>query len=176
LEIGVREDLLVARACAGDEDAFARLYELSVGRVHALCLRMARDRVRAQELTQDVFVRVWERLTAFRGESAFSSWVYRIAVNVVIDTQRKERRELAQLGEGDDAIAEVHAVSGDPVAWLDVESGLRELPEGARLMLLLYAVDGYRYDEVAALTGTAVGTVKAQIHRARRLLAAHLER
>jgi RNA polymerase sigma-70 factor (ECF subfamily) len=166
----------VAWARAGDEGAFARLYAGHVGRVYALCLRMARDPARAQELTQDVFVRVWERLPAFRGESAFSSWVHRITVNVVIDAQRKKGRELAQLGEGDAAIAGVHAVTADPVALLDVEGSLSRLPEGARLMLILYAVEGYRYDEVAEMTGTAVGTVKAQIHRARRLLATHLER
>ena len=144
--------------------------------MYALCLRMARDPARARELTQDVFVRVWERLPAFRGESAFSSWVHRITVNVVIDAQRKKGRELAHLGEGDAAIAGVHAVTADPVALLDVEGSLGTLPEGARLMLILYAVEGYRYDEVAEMTGTAVGTVKAQIHRARRLLASHLER
>src|SRR6185436_892873 len=99
-------------------------YQRLVGRVFALCLRMAKDRVRAGELTQDVFVRVWERLTLFRGESAFASWVYRIAVNVVIDAQRKEGRELAQLSEGDDDVAEIHAVTGDPVALLDVEGSL----------------------------------------------------
>jgi RNA polymerase sigma-70 factor (ECF subfamily) len=174
--VEVREEILVARACAGDEQAFARLYQMLVGRVFALCVRMVGDRIRAGELTQDVFVRVWERLAAFRGESAFSSWVYRIAVNVVIDARRKEGRELAQLAEGEDVIAMTRAPARDPTALLDVERRLAGLPEGARLMLLLYAVEGYRYDEVAELTGTAVGTVKAQIHRARRLLAAQLER
>lgn len=165
----------VRRAQAGDESAFEALYREHVGRVYAICLRMSGDARRAEELTQDAFVRAWERLGSFRGESAFSSWLYRIAVNVVLGTRRAEGRRahrheiaagLATAAEREEA----GAVERSPGTRLDLERAIAELPPGARTIFVLHDVEGYRHEEIARLTGLAPGTSKAQLHRARRLL------
>lgn len=159
----------VRRAQAGDESAFEALYREHVGRVYAICLRMSADARRAEELTQDAFVRAWERLGSFRGESAFSSWLYRIAVNVVLGAWRAEKRRVRR----QDAAAQREgspAGQRNPGTRLDLERAIAELPPGARRIFVLHDVEGYRHDEIARLTGLAPGTSKAQLHRARRLL------
>jgi RNA polymerase sigma-70 factor (ECF subfamily) len=128
--------------------------------------------VRARELTQDVFVRVWEKLPSFRGESAFSSWLYRLAVNVVFGDQRagsrRSRRVLAIDELGSEAEAE--AAGAPPGLTLDLERAIAALPPGARSVFLLHDVEGYEHGEIAELTGIAPGTSKAHLFRARRLL------
>ena len=165
----------VRRAQAGDESAFEALYREHVGRVYAICLRMSADARRAEELTQDAFVRAWERLGSFRGESAFSSWLYRIAVNVVLGARRAEgrrahrQRAAAELSAATER--EGHAAAErNPGTRLDLERAIAELPPGARTIFVLHDVEGYRHEEIARLTGLAPGTSKAQLHRARRLL------
>jgi RNA polymerase sigma-70 factor (ECF subfamily) len=167
----------VGRAQQGDHDAFEQLYRLHAGRVYALCLRMAGDAVEARRLTQDVFVRAWERLSSFRGESAFSSWLHRLAVNVVLADRRAAGRRLRRVVTSSDAPAHDGATGGD---WtperLDLEEAIAALPPGARAVFVLYDIEGYGHEEIAAMTGIAVGTSKAQLHRARRLLREALER
>lgn len=159
-------DELVRRARDGDGVAFDRLYERHVGRVYATCLRLTADRREAEELTQDVFVRVWRNLESFRGRSRFSTWLYRVAVNVVLDARRKRKRMHDRTTE----LKEVDLpVPGDrePVNRMALERAIARLPERARTAIVLYAIEGYRYAEVAELMDIAVGTVKAHIHRAR---------
>lgn len=159
------------RAQAGDGQAFDALYESNVGRVYALCLRMSGDRRSAEELTQDVFVRAWRRIGTFRGASAFSTWLHRVAVNVVLDDRKRRRRRPAELThEGDDELATVSGATTDPAIRLDLERALATLPERSRMALVLHAVEGYRYEEVAELMEISVGTVKSHIHRGRALL------
>lgn len=159
-------DELVRRARDGDGVAFDRLYERHVDRVHATCLRLTADRREAEELTQDVFVRVWRNLESFRGESRFSTWLYRVAVNVVLDARRKR-------GRMHDRTTELKGVGlpipGDPEPEnrVALERAIARLPERARTAIVLYAIEGYRYEEVAELMDVAVGTVKSHIHRAR---------
>lgn len=166
-----------ARAREGDEAAFRDLYRAHVGRVYALCLRYCGDRTEAEELTQDVFVRAWEKLASFRGESAFGTWLHRLAVNVVLMArrtgQRRERRVAAV--ENPEALERPR---GDPPAGLslDLERAIARLPEGAREVFLLYDVEGYGHAEIAGLLGIAEGTSKAQLFRARRLLRGWLTR
>jgi RNA polymerase sigma-70 factor (ECF subfamily) len=161
----------------GDQDAFAQLYRLHAGRVYALCLRMAGDAVEARRLTQDVFVRAWERLNSFRGESAFSSWLHRLAVNVVLADRRAAGRRLRRVVTATDAPAHDGAArQGWSPEQLDLEQAIAALPPGARAVFVLYDIEGYDHEEIAALTGIAVGTSKAQLHRARRLLREALER
>lgn len=152
------------------------LYRENVGRVHALCLRMARDRAEADELTQETFVRVWERLGSFRGDSAFTTWLHRVTVNVVIAGLRSRGRwrERFAAAEVEDFGAAVPAFSagGD----LDLERAIARLSPQARLVFLLHDVEGYQHGEIAELTGLAVGTSKAHLHRARRLLREDLSR
>ena len=138
---------------------------------------MSADARRAEELTQDVFVRAWERLGSFRGESAFSSWLYRLAVNVVLGERRSERRRTKRVLATDEvATHAVAAPRANPAARMDLERAIAGLPAGARAIFVLYEIEGYRHEEIAELTGLAPGTSKAQLHRARRLLREALER
>ena len=169
-------ELVVRRAQAGDQEAFGDLYRAHAGRVYALCLRLEADAARAEELTQDVFVRAWERLASYRGESAFGTWLYRLAVNVVLGDRRSAWRRTKRV-----------MVTGDPAAFegateapqgrnLDLEQAIAALPPGARTVFVLHDVEGYTHDEIASLSGIAEGTSKAQLFRARRLLREALSR
>lgn len=164
------------RARVGDRAAFEDLYRAHVGRVYALCLRMAADEVRAEELTQDVFIRTWQRLESFRGEAAFSSWLYRLTVNVVLGALRAERRRTTRVKAVGDLTA-LAPVSNDPVAGraIDLERAMARLPDGARTVFVLHDVEGFKHQEIARVLGIAPGTAKAQLHRARKLLQEALE-
>ena len=168
---------LVRLAAAGDARAFEHLYRRHAGRVYGLCVRLVDgDRSKAEQYTQDAFVRAWEKLASFRGEAQFSTWLHRLTVNLVLGEHRLLRRwvsfdDHAAAAEGEDG----EAVLGDHPQQrvgerIDVERALAKLPKGARAVLLLHDVEGYRHDEIAALTGIAVGTSKAQLHRARKLM------
>jgi RNA polymerase sigma-70 factor, ECF subfamily len=169
---------LIHRAQQGDQAAFEALYHQHVGRVYAVCLRLTGDRGRAEELTQDAFVRAWERLGSFRGDSAFSSWLYRVAVNVVYlslrAAGRRTRRVVAVADPG--ALERAPDDTGGPGTALDLEGAVARLPPGAREVFVLHDVEGYRHEEIAQLAGIAVGTSKAQLFRARRLLREALNR
>ena len=166
---------LVRLARQGDADAFRALYEAHVGRVFALCLRLAGERGQAEELTQDVFVRVWRQLDSFRGESAFGTWLHRVAVNEVLGRFRaRGRRSRHETAEDLDQYDPPAARGGPPP--IDLEAAIARLPPGARQVFVLYDVEGFRHEEIATLTGIAIGTSKAQLHRARRLLRESLDR
>lgn len=165
---------LVRRAREGDKSAFEELYRINAGRIYALCLRMAADPVRAEELTQDVFVRAWEKLSTFRGDAAVSSWLHRIAVNTLLQQRRGEERRAARRQAA--APTSDGAAPRDTAAAVDLERAIAALPPGARSAFVLYDVEGYKYEEIAGMTGLAVGTLKSQVHRARRLLREALER
>jgi RNA polymerase sigma-70 factor (ECF subfamily) len=166
----------VRRAQGGDQTAFRALYEAHAGRVYALCLRLAASTVEAEELTQDVFVRAWQRLETFRGESAFSTWLHRLAVNEVLQARRAAGRRAARVTlPGDDGLLARTATASPAREW-DLEQAIAGLPEGAREVFVLYDLEGYSHEEIAHLTGVAVGTSKAQLHRARRLLRERIDR
>jgi RNA polymerase sigma-70 factor (ECF subfamily) len=167
----------VRRAQSGDEAAFEALYRAHAGRVFALCLRLSGDRARAGELVQDVFVHCWERLGSFRGESAFGSWLYRLAVNLVWMANRGDRRREARVLPVEDP-EPLERARDAPAAGLsvDLERAIATLPEGAREVFVLFDIEGYGHEEIARMTGIAVGTSKAQLFRARRLLRERLER
>ena len=166
------------RAAAGDRDAFARLYEVHAPRVFALCVRMTADRALAEELTQDAFVRAWEKLPQFRGESSFGTWLHRLTVNVVLNRRESDGRRRRHHAADDDgavldaAPARPH-VPGDR---MDLEQAIAALPPGARRVFVLYDVQGYQHDEIARLLGITTGGSKAQLHRARLLLREALQR
>lgn len=185
------ERALALRASSGDESAFEELYRGHSARVYALCLRMCGSRQRAAELTQDVFVHLWERLGSWRGESALSSWIHRVTVNLVLSNVRSETRR--QKHEVTDTISDsgretspdsrlqTQGASGSvrPASVheaIDLERAIAALPAGARTVFVLHDVEGYQHDEIAKMTGTAEGTCRAQLHRARKLLMEALER
>ena len=167
----VSTETLVERAKAGDTQAFEAIYRRLVGRIYALCMRMSRDPQRAEELTQDVFVRAWERMGSFRGDSKFTTWLHRLAVNVVLQAGRtRGRRESREHLVADPADYLAKVTREMPGTRVDIERAIAALPEGARTVLVLRDIEGYKYDEIAKMQGVALGTVKAQIHRARRMM------
>jgi RNA polymerase sigma-70 factor, ECF subfamily len=168
--VSLAEWRLLRRAQAGEVVAFAELYRTNVGRIHALCLRLTGRRDEAEDATQEAFVRAWRGLTSFRGDSAFSTWLFRIAVNVVLATRRsRARQRLADLST-DELADQVPQTRGCPALAADLETAIRALPAGARTAFVLHEIEGYSHQEAASLTGLATGTLKAQLHRARRLL------
>jgi len=179
------ERALVDRARGGDVAAFESLYRANVGRVYALALRLTADTRDATELTQDVFVHAWRRLATFRGDAAFATWLHRITVNSLFMRVRGDRRRMARIhSEGDDPLNEErpapsndsHARAVDVEQAVDLERAIAALPPGARRVFVLYDILGYRHDEIAQLTGLAEGTLRAQLHRARKLLMEALDR
>jgi len=167
---------LVQRAQQGDVRAFEQLYREQVGRVFAVCLRMVGNSQRAEELTQDAFVRVWEMIGSFRGESAFSSWLHRVAVNVVLVDIRSAKRYQSRVESTDDL--EQHDQQDGQrfhAERLDLEQAIAGLPPQARAIFVLHDIEGFKHEEIAEQMGLAVGTTKAQLHRARRLLREVLE-
>jgi len=161
----------VELAKQGDVRAFERLYRNNLGRVYGLCLRMVANRSLAEDLAQAVFIRAWEKLATFRGESAFSSWLHRLAVNVVLSEQRSRRRRESRIVAVEDPVVHEKPRPLAPVgAGVDLEKAIAGLPEGARRIFVLHDVEGHSHKEIAAMTGLAVGTSKAHLHRARRLL------
>lgn len=168
---------LARHAQRGDVDAFERLYRAHAARVRALCLRLCADEQRAQESAQDAWVRAWERLSTWRGDSAFGTWMHRLTVNVVLESFRSERRRLARVTlAGDEDEPDAAVLARDAGTAIDLERAIARLPRGARTVFVLHDVEGYQHNEIAAMTGLAEGTLRAQLCRARRLLMEMLDR
>ena len=161
---------LVRRVQRGDLDAFEPLYRRHAARTYALCLRLTGDRMDAAERVQDVFVRVWERIKSFRGDSAFASWLHRLTVNVVLQDLRSARRREARVMLDDTTVAETPPVRSDE--RIDLDAALLRLPPGARVVFVLHDIEGYSHDEIAGLLGRAAGTVRSQLWKARQMLMA----
>jgi RNA polymerase sigma-70 factor (ECF subfamily) len=162
----------IARAREGDMAAFERLYRAHVGRVHGLCLRMTGNPDTAEDLTQETFVSAWRSLSTFEGRSGFGTWLHRIAVNAVMARGRSPqgRGEVSlTLDDGEEREFEARD-DLDAATPIDLERAIATLPPGARDVMVLYGVYGYSHEEAADMLGVAVGTCKAQLHRARRLL------
>jgi RNA polymerase sigma-70 factor (ECF subfamily) len=167
----------VRRAQTGDVTAFETLYREQSGRIFALCLRLkGGDRADATELMQDVFVRAWRRLGTFRGDSAFSSWLHRLAVNTMLENARSEKRRTARvLSMEDTSVLPGAARTSGVDLRMEMEEAVASLPKGARIAFVLHDVEGYQHQEIAERLSVSIGTVKAQLHRARRLLRDRLE-
>jgi RNA polymerase sigma-70 factor (ECF subfamily) len=163
----------VARAAHGDVRAFERLYRTHLPRVHSLVRRMAGGRD-TDELTQDVFVRVWQKLGTFRGDSSFTTWLHRLAVNVVIERFRTDTVRRQRLHDGEEIFDRLSGPSQSRDLPMDFEAALEKLPDGAREIFVLHDVEGYKHHEIGSLLGISPGTSKAQLHRARMMLRRHL--
>jgi RNA polymerase sigma-70 factor (ECF subfamily) len=163
-----------ALAASGDAHAFERLYRAHVGRVLSLVRRMLNDED-ADEVTQDVFVRAWQKLGTYRGEAAFGTWLHRLAVNVILGRRQVLGQRRDRFFPDDTALATVSAGRSAPELSLDFETAVARLPDGARQVFVLHDVEGYRHEEIANLLGLAVGTSKSQLHRARMALRRHLD-
>ena len=170
------EHRLVDAASRGSHEAFERLYRLHSGKVYGLCLRMTGHRETAEDCVQEAFVQAWRNLPRFQARSSFGTWMHRIAVNAVLAQARRRSERLGALESVEDELADTLAdgEAGDTGAGLDVEAAIASLPPGARHVLVLAGVYGYSHEETAAMLGVAVGTCKAQLHRARQLLGQRL--
>ncbi len=164
----------VARAAAGDVQAFEQLYRTHLPRVHSLVRRMTGGRD-ADELTQDVFVRLWQKLGTFRGDASFTTWLHRLAVNVVIERFRTETARRRRLHDGEQIFETLTGPSQSRDWRMDFESAIETLPDGAREIFVMHDVQGYKHHEIGTLLGISPGTSKAQLHRARMMLRRQLK-
>jgi RNA polymerase sigma-70 factor, ECF subfamily len=170
------ERRLVTEAAGGSSAAFEALYRRHSAHIYGLCLRMTGQHHAAEDCVQEAFVQAWRNLPRFETRSAFGTWLHRIAVNTVL---QQARRRSEQLGTADSVEREVADVlpdrtAADPGRARDIEAAIASLPPGARHVLVLAGIYGYSHEECAAMLGIAVGTCKAQLHRARTLLGARL--
>lgn len=159
-------DAVVARAMRGDRQAFRKIYQDHIGRVYAICWRLLGDRQRAEDAAQEIFIKVWEHLPRFKGDSSFMTWLRSIATRTAIDHWRREQK--LQLVDHDEA--DMGSVSTMDAENRDLELAIQQLPSQARAVFILFALEGYQHNEIAELLGIAEGSSKAQYHRARILL------
>jgi RNA polymerase sigma factor (sigma-70 family) len=170
------EDYALVRAAGGgDRRAFEALYRRHSRRVYAVLWRLCGHEARAEDLLQDAFVRAWQALPGFRFESAFSTWLHRLAVNTALMEMRS--RSGGEALETDDTALETHAVADSAARTalgMDLERAVATLPPRARAVLVLHDIEGWKHEEIANELGMAVGSSKAQLHRARGLLRTRL--
>jgi RNA polymerase sigma-70 factor (ECF subfamily) len=171
IETGIDSD--VALAARGDSSAFERLYRTHVARIHSLTRRMLGNH-EADEVTQDIFVRTWQKLGQFRGESAFTTWLHRLAVNVVIERRRSFAIQRERVVDDPAALDLVTVGPARADLTVDFEMAIEQLPPGAREILVLHDVEGYKHREIATMLDITTGTSKRQLHRARMLMRKHL--
>lgn len=165
----------VRLAAAGDQAAFERLYHAHVARVHGLARRMLGGDD-ADEATQDVFVRAWQKLGTFRGESAFGTWLHRLAINVMLALRATRARRRERMVEGEGLLERAPSHRGGLELHMDFETAIGRLPQGAREVFVLHDVEGFKHREIAEMLGVTEGTSKAQLHRARMALRRYVER
>jgi RNA polymerase sigma-70 factor (ECF subfamily) len=167
---------IVRRAISGDSEAFLSLYQQNLPRIYAVCLRIVADKEKAEEITQQAVIRTWETLDSYRGESPLSAWIHRIAVNVSLDYLRS-RHQLNKRVQFTDNLETYD--NPDPSSsceiQLDIEQAISTLPPQARAVVILHDIEGYSHREISSLLGIAIGTSKAHLHSARRLLKEGLE-
>jgi len=167
---GVNDTDDVRAAAAGDRQAFQRLYHLHVGRVHGAVYRLAGyDHARAEDLTQDAFIRAWQKLPGFRHESAFGTWLYRLAVNVALMDIRARGADPVSMLD-DDHLPDAGEIPFCAAEREELQRAISRLPPRARAVLVLHDIEGWRHEDIGNELGMALGTSKAQLHRARGLL------
>ncbi len=162
-------------AASGDASAFERLYRIHAARIHSLARRMT-SAEHADELTQDVFVRAWEKLSTYRGEAAFGTWLYRLAVNLILGQRAKISRIRERFQGGEKMLEAMHSRPETVELAVDFESAIERLPDGARQVFVLHDVEGFKHKEIGEMLGVTAGTSKAQLHRARMALRQYVER
>ena len=167
------EQAWIAQAKQGSQSAFYRLYEKHHKSIYALCWRMLADKDSAEDVCQEVFVVLWQKINNFRGESKFSTWLHSVATNVVLGHLRKNKNWLQRvfsIEEQGQNVVEASVRLTDDSTLMMLDRHIARLPERARLVFVLFAVEGYRHEEIAKMLKMAVGSSKSQYHRARNLL------
>ena len=169
------EATLIERAKQGDAEAFEALYNLHKRRVYSLCLRMTANTAAAEDLTQEAFLQLFRKIGTFRGESAFSTWLHRMAVNVVLMQLRKKNLPVVPLDEtmeGEEEVPRKEPGADDPrlagsIDRMQLQRSIADLPPGYRMIFLLHDVEGYEHNEIAEMVGCSIGNSKSQLHKAR---------
>jgi RNA polymerase sigma-70 factor (ECF subfamily) len=169
----IEERKAIAAAAGGSRPAFERLYRLHAGRVHALCMRLTGHRETAEDCVQETFISAWRALPRFEARSAFATWLHRIAVNTVM-ARHRGLAQAFETGAGEAGTA-FESQGAEDAPALDLEAAIAALPSGARQVLVLVGIYGFSHEEAAGALNIAVGTSKAQLHRARQILAARLD-
>ncbi|WP_425325584.1 RNA polymerase sigma factor [Planctobacterium marinum] len=160
---------LIASAQQGDRAAYQQIYQQHIGQVYALCYRLTGDKDHAEEAAQEVFIQVWQKLDNFKGDSKFSTWLHSVTSNVAISYLRKQKGWLQKMFNLEDsAVADMpsEGLTGE----IDLDAIIIRLPERARIVFVLHAIEGYRHEEIAQRMNIAVGSSKAQFHRAKQLM------
>jgi RNA polymerase sigma-70 factor (ECF subfamily) len=169
------EATLIERAKQGDAEAFEALYNLHKRRVYSLCLRMTANTAAAEDLTQEAFLQLFRKIGTFRGESAFSTWLHRMAVNVVLMQLRKKGLPVVPLEdtmESEEEAPRKEPGADDPrlagsIDRMQLQKSIEALPPGYRMIFLLHDVEGYEHNEIAEMVGCSIGNSKSQLHKAR---------
>jgi RNA polymerase sigma-70 factor, ECF subfamily len=168
--------MVLARAQAGDHHAFAQLYSLHKRRIYSLCLRMVGNIAEAEDLTQEAFLQLHRKIGTFRGDSAFSTWLHRLAINVVLMQLRKKGLSLISLDEAMEPAPEEgpgrsfgapDLTLAGAIDRLALERAVADLPAGYRLIFILHDVEGFEHNEIAAMLDCSIGNSKSQLHKAR---------
>jgi RNA polymerase sigma-70 factor (ECF subfamily) len=165
----------VRRAAGGDTAAFERLYRAQVGRIHSLARRMVGEED-ADDATQEIFIRAWNKLDTFRGDAAFGTWLHRLGINFLLGWRTSRARDRERFRQNEVALDTAPARRSDAALRLDFESAIGRLPDGAREVFVLHDIEGFKHREIARMLGVTEGTTKAQLHRARMALRQYLER
>ena len=163
----------VRLAAKGDQRAFERLYRAHHGRVFSLAIRMTGPQW-AEDLTQEVFIRAWQKLGTFRGDAAFGTWLYRLAVNLILSRRTTLRKRADLLQGGGEMLDRMPSKEKPAGLAMDCEAAIQRLPDGARQVFVLYEIEGYPHAEIGEMMGISPGTSKSQLHRARMILRDYL--
>jgi RNA polymerase sigma-70 factor, ECF subfamily len=167
---------ILARAQAGDHAAFAELYSMHKRRIYSLCLRMVGNVAEAEDLTQEAFLQLHRKIATFRGESAFSTWLHRLSINVVLMHLRRKGLQLTSLDEAMEPAPDERPgrsfgapdlVLSGAIDRLVLERAIGDLPAGYRLIFVLHDIEGYEHNEIAAMLDCSIGNSKSQLHKAR---------
>lgn len=160
---------LIKAVQGGDKQAYNRLYQQYIGQVYGLCFRLTGEKMLAEDATQEVFIQLWRKIGNFKGDSKFSTWLHTVTSNITISYIRKQKGWLQKMFNIEDSVA-MNAEAEESSSNVDIESYVARLPERARIVFVLHAIEGYRHEEIATMTDMAVGSSKAQFHRAKQLL------
>jgi RNA polymerase sigma-70 factor (ECF subfamily) len=170
------EDDALARAQSGDHQAFAQLYSLHKRRIYSLCMRMVGNVAEAEDLTQEAFLQLHRKIGSFRGDAAFSTWLHRLAINVVLMRLRKKGLAVVSLDEAMEPAPEERAgrsfgardlTLAGAIDRLALEHAIDGLPAGYRLIFVLHDIEGYEHNEIASMLDCSIGNSKSQLHKAR---------
>jgi len=153
----------------GDKQAYNRLYHEYIPQVYGLCFRLTGEKMLAEDAAQEVFIQLWKKIGNFKGDSKFSTWLHTVTSNITISYLRKQKGWLHKMFNIEESVV-MYAEAEGSTASVDLESYVVRLPERARIVFVLHAIEGYRHEEIATMTNMAVGSSKAQFHRAKQLL------